>query len=107
MAQHRVQVNHLAEEGGKKLLVRLSADRGGNRIKVLFDMLLNVLLAERAGIIFLFLGKPCQPFGSGKQRIGKTVDNHSTLRVNAVCFIPLNGGFVYADTLSKLRHGKV
>jgi len=52
------------------LLVRLSADRRGNHIKVLFDMLINVLLAERAGVIFLFLGKPCEPFGSGKQRIG-------------------------------------
>ena len=52
-------------------------------------MLLNVFLAECAGVIFLFLGKPCQPFGSGKQRIphqqllttflGKMIDLYSVL----------------------------
>lgn len=73
--------------------------RGGYKIKVL-----NTI--DFACSIFLIIRKTCQPFGSGKKCFGKTVDNHSSLRINAVSFIPLNGGLVHADTLAKFRHRK-
>ena len=86
--------------------MRLALYGGGHRIKIFLDVLLNVLLAECIAVVFLIIGKTCQPFGSGKKRFGKTVDNHYSFRINAVCFIPLNGGLVHADTLAKFRDRK-
>ena len=67
-------------------------------------MCFNVPLTERFSVIFLFFGKPRQPFGSGQKCLGKTVDNHGSLRVNTVCFISLDGGFVYTNAFSEFRH---
>ena len=79
----------------------------GNCVQILLDVFLNIPLAESIGVIFLIIGKTCQPFGSCEQRFRKTVDNHCALRINSVRFIPLNGGFVHAYTPAKFRHGNV
>lgn len=67
--------------------MRLALYGRGNRIQILFDMLLHLFVTERSAVIFLFFGKSCQPFGSGEQCLRQPVDNHGALWVNTVRFI--------------------
>ena len=76
-------------------------------VKVLCDMCFNVPLTKRFSVIFLFVGKPRQPFGSGQKCFCQSVDDHGSLRVNAVCFIPLNGGLVHTYAFSEFRHCEI
>ena len=86
--------------------MRLSLNNA-HAVKAFCNVTFNVSLAERFGVIFLFFGKTCQPFGSGQKCFCQSVDNHGSLRVNTVCFISLDGGFVYTDAFSEFRHCEI
>ena len=42
----------------------LALYRMGNCVQILLDVFLNIPLAKSIGVIFLIIGKTCQPFGS-------------------------------------------
>ena len=107
LCEDGVEVYDLTEEGGQELLVRFSVDGRGHRFQIALDVLLQIHLADGIDTVFLIVGKPRQPFGSGEKCFRQTVDDHGALRIDPVRFVSLDGGFVDADLLSQLRHGQL
>ena len=87
--------------------MRFSVDSRGHRFQITLDVFLQIHLADGIDAVLLIIGKPRQPFGSGKQRFRKAVDDHCSLGIDSIRLIPLDGGFVDADPFSQLRHGQL
>ncbi len=107
LGENGIEVYDLTEEGGQKLLVRLSVYGVRHRFQIALDVLLQIHLADGIDAVFLVVGKPRQPFGRGQQPFRKAVDDHCPLGIDSIRLIPLDGGFVDPDPLSQLRHGQL
>ena len=101
-----IEIDDLTEEGGQKLLVRLTLYGTCHTVKVVRNVLFDGLPAQGIAVILLGIGFACQPFRCRFQSFRNRYDEDRSFRINAACLVSLYGGFVYAETVSELAHGQ-